>query len=64
MSHFISIIADKTLYTLRASLLLPSTNDASVDIVGDEGSIKYITRFVYVTVSSKLLKGYESFKNI
>ena len=35
------IINDKTLFTLRASLLLSSSNDSSANIVDDEGSFEF-----------------------
>ena len=38
---FFSIIAGKNLFTLRASLLLSSSNDASADTADDEGSFAF-----------------------
>ena len=35
---FFSFIAGKNLFTLRASLLLSASNDASADTADDEGS--------------------------
>ena len=38
---FFSIAADKTLFTLRASLLLLLSNDASADIADDVSSFEF-----------------------
>ena len=40
-SIFLSITAGKTLYTLRVSLLLSSSNDVSADTVDVEGSFEF-----------------------
>ena len=37
----LSIVADKTLFTLRPYLLLSSPTDASVDIIDGEGSFDF-----------------------
>ena len=54
--QYFSIIADKTLFTLRASLLLSSSNDASADAVDDEGSFQFspkaeFTSLLYVHIT-------------
>ena len=55
-SIFLSIIAGKTLYTLRVSLLLSSSNDVSADTVDDEGSFEFppkaeFTSLLYVHIT-------------
>ena len=38
------MIAGKTLFTLRASLLISSSNDVSADTVDDEGSFEFLLK--------------------
>ena len=59
MSNLFSIIADKLYFTLRVSWLLTSLNDASVDIVDDEGSFEVFPKAkftspmnVYITLAT------------
>ena len=44
MVMFVAIIAGKTLYTLRASLSLSSSNDVSADTVDDVGSFEFLLK--------------------
>ena len=51
MSSFCSIVAGKTLYTLRTSLLLSSSNDVFTDPVDDEDSFKFSPKAEFRTRS-------------
>ena len=48
---FFSIIADKTLYVLRASLLLSSSNYVSADTAYDEGSFGFSLKVEFTSHS-------------